>query len=215
MATDSKSSERHLRAQRAKEFLISQVVAEAKREDVPLSEVERKMLYFTETQESLPDIYEVHDQFERECDDTQYERKIAGLLRNARKRERHESADAESRWKNAIADLRKEDHYLLVMVDQSQQPVGDFWNLIAWGTGVSIGLIILIILWIFLDQKALIPAWISTVSFSFRYLVWGAAVVWLVYKLLRMGVLGDILKSMYGGLRSSLPFLRQNDHSGK
>jgi hypothetical protein len=215
MALDSKSSERHSRAQRAKEFLISQVVEEAQREDVPLSEVERKMLYFTETQESLPDIYEVNDQFERECDDTQYERKIAGLLRNARKRERHESSDAESRWKNAIADLRKEDHYLLVMVDQSQQPVGDFWNLIAWGTGISVGLVIFIIFWIFLDQKGLIPTWVSTVSFSLRYLVWGAVAVWLVYKLLRLGALGDILKVMYGGLRSSLAFLRQKDHSGE
>ena len=96
MAMYSKSSERHVRAQRAaKEFLISKVVEEAQRENVPLSEIERKMLYFTETQESLPDIYEVNDQFEREYDDTQYERKIAGLLRNVRKRERHESSDAE------------------------------------------------------------------------------------------------------------------------
>ena len=33
----------------AKEFLISELVAEAQRENVPLSEVERKMLYFTES----------------------------------------------------------------------------------------------------------------------------------------------------------------------
>ncbi|HEX3353709.1 MAG TPA: hypothetical protein VHS34_12870 [Terriglobales bacterium] len=32
----------------AKEFLISEIVAEAQRENAPLSEVERKMLYFTE-----------------------------------------------------------------------------------------------------------------------------------------------------------------------
>ncbi len=33
----------------AKEFLASRIVAEAERENVPLSEIERKMLYFTES----------------------------------------------------------------------------------------------------------------------------------------------------------------------
>jgi hypothetical protein len=33
----------------AKEFLISRIVTEAQRENVPLSEIERKMLYFSET----------------------------------------------------------------------------------------------------------------------------------------------------------------------
>ena len=56
------AAERRVRAQRAKEFLISQIVEEAQRENVPLSEVERKMLYFTETEETLPDIYEVSAQ---------------------------------------------------------------------------------------------------------------------------------------------------------
>jgi hypothetical protein len=69
-----KSSERHLRAQQAKEFLISQVVEEARKEDVPLSEVERKMLFFTETQETLPDMSDVNDQFEREYDSSAYEK---------------------------------------------------------------------------------------------------------------------------------------------
>jgi hypothetical protein len=213
MVTDSKSDKSRLQAQQAKEFLISRVLEEAQRENVPLSEVERKMLYFTETQESLPDIYEVNDQFERECDGTQYERKIAGLLRNARERGRQESSNAETRWENAIADLRKEDHYLLVMVDQSLEPVGNFWNLMAWGTGLSLGIVVLIIIWISLDQKGLIPTWVSNVSP--RRVVWAAVAIWLVYKLLRLGALGDILNLMYGGLRSWFPFLRQKDHSGE
>lgn len=83
-----KSSERHLRVQQAKEFLISQVVEEARKEDVPLSEVERKMLFFTETQETLPDMSDVNDQFEREYDSSTYEKKIASLLRNAFERNR-------------------------------------------------------------------------------------------------------------------------------
>jgi hypothetical protein len=40
----------------AKEFLISRIVEEAQRENIPLSEIERKMLYFTESGWTLPDI---------------------------------------------------------------------------------------------------------------------------------------------------------------
>ena len=51
----NRSKIRHMKAfhsgQEAKEFLISEIVAEAQRENVPLSEVERKMLYFTESGE--------------------------------------------------------------------------------------------------------------------------------------------------------------------
>ena len=66
MVDRDKSSAKHLRAQQAKEFLISQIIEQARRENVSLSEVEQKMLYFTEAEETLPDIYEVNEQFERE-----------------------------------------------------------------------------------------------------------------------------------------------------
>src|SRR6202050_5956977 len=86
MAANSSADERRLRAQQGKEFLISQILEEAEREDVPLSEIERKMLQFTEMQESLPDIYDVNDQFEREYDTGEYEKKIAGLVRRSYRR---------------------------------------------------------------------------------------------------------------------------------
>jgi hypothetical protein len=47
-------------AREAKEFLLAGIVAEAQRENVPLSEIERKMLYLTETGWTLPDIMEVN-----------------------------------------------------------------------------------------------------------------------------------------------------------
>jgi len=50
-------------AREAKEFLISRIVAEAQRENAPLSETERKMLYFTESGWTLPDIMQVNEQF--------------------------------------------------------------------------------------------------------------------------------------------------------
>jgi len=139
MVDSVKLSERHLRAHQAKEFLISQVFEEAEIENVPLSEVERKMLSFSETDETLPNMAEIGDQFERDYNTATYEKKIAVLLHNALERNRRESPDAERRWKQAITDLRKEDHYLLVMVDQasrSVRPPGDQIKL--WSTGIAV-----------------------------------------------------------------------------
>ena len=98
----------------AKQFLISKVVEQAEIENVPLSDVEKKMLYFTETQPSLPDIYEVNAEFERSYDSDKYEQKVAGLLRKAREHDQ-QTLRAQD-WKDALDALKKEDHYILVMV---------------------------------------------------------------------------------------------------
>jgi hypothetical protein len=109
----------------AKEFLISRVLEEAKVDGVNLSEVERKMLYFTEVHPSLPDIYDVNEQFEHDYDSNEYEAKISRLLKNARHRDRKESAGSEQAWKDALNALKNEDHYILVMVGQAFSPVLD------------------------------------------------------------------------------------------
>jgi hypothetical protein len=135
----------------AKQFLISKVVEEAKVEQVSLSEIEKKMLYFTELYPSLPDIYEVNTEFERDYDSDVYEAKIAGLLKNARDRDRHSSPSREQEWKDALDGLRKEDHYILVMVAQafgfgSYSPGGhrvrDFLIYIAVGIGIVLVLFV-------------------------------------------------------------------------
>jgi hypothetical protein len=100
----------------AKQFLISKVVEEANFEQVSLSEIEKKMLHFTEVHPSLPDIYEVNAEFERSYNLDEYEAKITNLLRSARDRDRNESPSREQLWKDALAELSKEDHYILVMV---------------------------------------------------------------------------------------------------
>ena len=70
----------------AKEFLISKIVAEAESENVILSNIERKMLYFTESAWTLPDMMEVYEDFDRGYDQAEYERKIAKLVKKADKR---------------------------------------------------------------------------------------------------------------------------------
>lgn len=204
MAFASKPTDRRVRAQQAKEFVVSQVVEQAQRENVPLSEVERKMLYFTETEETLPDIWEVNAQFENECDDAEYEKKIASLLRKAYQRIRKESPEGERRWKQAIADLRKEDYYLLVMVDQSLQPESDFWTVVAWASAIVVCLLATIVLWVYLDEKGWIPSWIASIPLKLAIL--GVFAVWFVVMLAKRGALGDVIKALSLGVLDSFPF---------
>ena len=103
----------------AKEFLISRVIQQANSEHVPLSEVEKKMLHFTEVHPTLPDIYDINAEFERDYNSDEYETKIAHLLKNARLRDGEESPAREREWKDALDALKKEDHYILVMVGQA------------------------------------------------------------------------------------------------
>lgn len=119
-------------AREAKEFLVSSIVSEANLENVPLSEIERKELFFSETGWTLPDMLRINEQFERNYDSREYERKIAHLIRNARKRAEQSNSEGGKSWVGAIEILSKEDHYILVMIRQaggSTRPRGDLLKL--------------------------------------------------------------------------------------
>jgi hypothetical protein len=103
----------------AKRFLISKVLEQAEIEGVALSDVEKKMLQFTEVNSPPPDVYEVNDEFEREYDSDRYETEIAALLKNARERDAENSAVDEQQWKDALESLKKEDHYILVIAAEA------------------------------------------------------------------------------------------------
>jgi len=109
----------------AKEFFVSRIVTEAVRENAPLSDLEKRTLYFTETgsdakQEYLDDVAEFEDQH----DDREYEQKIARLLKKAYD---YDSAhpeelgveDAGQTYWSAYEVLRREDHYILIMIDEA------------------------------------------------------------------------------------------------
>lgn len=97
----------------AKEYLAGRIVAEAQREGAPLSDVERKMLYFSETGWTLPGILEVNAEFERDYDTDAYEEKIAGLVCALRERATDEE---QASWDDAVIKLSEGDHYLLVLI---------------------------------------------------------------------------------------------------
>src|SRR5260370_6718452 len=138
----------------AKEFLVSQIVAEARREKVPLSEVERKMLYFKESGWTLPDIMKVSEDFDREYDQDKYEQKIAKLVTKADRRIRKGSRDDYDRWWAAIRFLQREDHYITVMIRLAGlRPRGDQLRLFATGVGI----VMFIFAWTFIRIRYNIP----------------------------------------------------------
>lgn len=138
----------------AKEFLISEIVDEAQRENIPLSEVERKMLYFTEGGWTLPDMMEVYENFDREYDQAKYEQKIARLVTKTDRRIRKGSREDYDRWWAAIRFLQREDHYISVMIRLAGlRRRGDQLRLFATGLGI----VACILSWIFISIKYNVP----------------------------------------------------------
>jgi hypothetical protein len=108
----------------ALEYLVGRIVAEAQREGVALSEVERQMLYFSETGWTLPNILEVNKEFERLYDDNEYEAKIGALIQSFLRRAQAEDEEVCELWTKAVEKLREGDYYLLVMIDLDPQSRG-------------------------------------------------------------------------------------------
>ena len=103
----------------AKEYLAGRITEQAVREGAPLTEVERKMFYFSETHWTLPDIMKVSEEFDREYDQDEYEAKIGGLVG------RHlasEDAQGVENWDEAVLKISDEDHYLLALIGNSSLP---------------------------------------------------------------------------------------------
>ena len=109
---------RFMRAREAKEFLVQQTAEQASIEGVPLSDLEKRMMYFTETGYCPEDPVGLNEEFERQYDTNEYEAKISGLLKHAYKRVSEEDTEKRKTWDAAIKCLRRGDHYMLVMWDQ-------------------------------------------------------------------------------------------------
>ena len=109
-------------AKEAKDYIAERIAAEAARESVPLSEVERKMLYWSETDWTLPDMKQVGAEFERDYDDTAYEQKITRLVANLTADHHHQNEAEEEKWDAAVYKLSEGDHYLSVLVGNTESP---------------------------------------------------------------------------------------------
>lgn len=108
-----------MQVREAKDFLVQQTAEQAALENVPLSGLEKRMMYFTETGECPEDPVALNDAFEAEYDTTAYENKISLLLAQAYRRIERENPEKLRLWNNAFSVLSKGDHYLLVFWRQN------------------------------------------------------------------------------------------------
>jgi len=104
-----------MRVLEAKDFLVQQTAEQAALENVPLSDLEKRMMYFTEVDECPEDPIALNEAFETEYDTDEYEAKVSKLMHHAHSRTKKENPEAARKWKEAIRQLSNGDHYILIL----------------------------------------------------------------------------------------------------
>jgi hypothetical protein len=211
-----------LNTKEAKDFLVEQTLEQAALEGVPIDDVEKRMMYFTESDAaSCDNPIELNDEFEAEHETKEYETKVSRLLHHAYTRLKEENPERMRNWDQAIRTLRKGDHYLLVMVDQSRESGVPWWMPILWGIGISVVIFILIVVETALDQRGLIPGWVfgwisndrQTRKLQFSLILYATLGLWILIKFAKLGVLREITKTVFSSIISTFSFLRPNGRS--
>ena len=100
-------------------FILTRIQEQALQDAVSLSEPELKQLWFSEETASAEQLAATAE-FDVGHDMAKFEAKIAKLLRRAFHRDVHHGMEAV--WRQNLAALRKQDMYVLVMVDQAKIP---------------------------------------------------------------------------------------------
>ena len=134
---------------KAKDFLADQAAQQAALDRTPLSDLERRMMYFTESDPaSCNDPVSLNDEFEEKYDTLEYEAKMSRLLGRAYKRLKDENAGERLQWDEAISTLEQGDHYILVLLNDTKLARQGLrlWVVLAWGVGLGIALVILLML---------------------------------------------------------------------
>jgi hypothetical protein len=123
-----------MRSSEAKDFLVRKTAEQAALEGVPLSDLEKRMMYFTESGYVPEDPIRMNEEFEAQYDTAKYEKKISHLMQHAYKRLGIEDPSGQRTWDDAIRQLKRGDHYLLVM--WGQRPGIHAPELVGWGIGI-------------------------------------------------------------------------------
>lgn len=136
-----------MKAKQAKDFLVQQTTEQAALDGLSLSDLEKRMMYFTESDASCENPLELNEEFEAQYDTSEYETKVSRLLHHAYNRLKSDDLGKMRKRNLAIRTLRRGDHYVLVLWDinpPSERPIGDFFKLATVGmlTAVGIGIAI-------------------------------------------------------------------------
>jgi hypothetical protein len=174
-------------AKEAKDFLVQQTAEQAALENVPVSELEKKMMYFVENDvTSCANPLELNEEFEAQYDTTEYEAKIGRLLHNAYRRLKTEEPEKARNWDIAMRTLHGGDHYLPVLWDaydlSEDRMLGN--NVIKSG---SIALVVFAVILV-LFKIPNIPSWVFAWLHMLDFLLWVLTALFLMqdgYRALR------------------------------
>ncbi len=132
----------------AKDYLVQQTVEQAALEHVPLTDLETRMMYFTESDPaSCDDPIALNDEFEQEYDTPEYEAKMSRLLHHAHKRLKQDDPEKLREWNEAMRVLNRGDHYILVLCNTEPpiapggRPPHDSLKLLGAGLLVAAGIV--------------------------------------------------------------------------
>ena len=107
----------------AKRFFVEKVLQQAAFEGVHLSQVERGMLSWSETDPewnvSAEQATALIEGLKAEMSDEQYESKISALLARAYERDGQSGDSLKDLWKDAYSKLNEGDHYIAIMLDEA------------------------------------------------------------------------------------------------
>jgi hypothetical protein len=103
----------------AKRFFVDRIVAQAVREGAPLSDAERQMLSFSESDREFAVDPALVEKLQAEISDEEYEAKISGLIERSWKRDVETDGSAGTLYREAFTTLSQGDHYLLIMLDRA------------------------------------------------------------------------------------------------
>jgi hypothetical protein len=137
--------------QEAKDFLVQQTEEQAQLEGLPLAELEKRMMYFTEGPDAIENPIMLNAEFEEHFNTSEYETKIAKLLRHAHKRIKQDDENKASKWKESVKKLKEGDHYLILlleMVPTSDHPKRDF----VLQVGIGVLIVFLIVAGVFVKS---------------------------------------------------------------
>jgi hypothetical protein len=116
----------------AKRFFVDKIVTQATTEGTALSNAERQMLSFSESDPEFVVNPALIEKLEGEITDEDYEAKVAGLLERSLKRDVESDSKARDVYREAFTVLSQGDHYLLVMIDRALwrqlRPWWAFWR---------------------------------------------------------------------------------------
>ena len=184
-----------MKTKEAKDFLVNQAVEQATLDGISLSDVEKRMMYFSESAGSMEELTSLNDEFESKYDSAEYETKISSLLQHAYRRLKTENPAAVGTWDDAIRALRKGDHYILVMWDSKagrERPPHDTLKLV--GTALLIVAVAMLLILTGIRFEPVITRFTDRIPHIDGRIVLAIFVVLYVLAFLPMKRAGDIFK---------------------